>query len=98
MPTDGTLFLENVPRRKQYLLTLLSVFFSFGAVLSALLGIVIIPSHSCPESTLPITSMVGSRRDAAIDGGGVPCDVATQNLGWRYLLMTLSTIVSTGTT
>ncbi|KAF8758787.1 Sugar transporter [Rhizoctonia solani] len=28
MPTDGTLFLENVPKKKQYLLTALSVFFS----------------------------------------------------------------------
>ncbi|KAG8889996.1 hypothetical protein FRB98_001431 [Tulasnella sp. 332] len=48
MPTDGTLFLENIPRGKQYLLTLLSVFFSFGAVLSAVIGLLVIPANSCP--------------------------------------------------
>lgn len=47
MPTDGTLFLENLPHSKQYLLTLLSVFFSFGAVLSAVVGLVLLPGKSC---------------------------------------------------
>lgn len=47
MPTDGTLFLENLPRSKQYLLTLLSVFFSFGAVLSSVVSYVFLPGASC---------------------------------------------------
>ncbi|KZT51305.1 MFS general substrate transporter [Calocera cornea HHB12733] len=68
MPTDGTLFIENVPHAKRYLLTALSVFFSLGAVVSSILGAVIIPSHSCPE------------------GPDEPCDVNTQNLGWKYVL------------
>ena len=42
MPTDGTLFMENIPRRKQHLLIALSVFFSFGAVLSAVVGLIVI--------------------------------------------------------
>ncbi|KAG9042347.1 hypothetical protein FS837_010980, partial [Tulasnella sp. UAMH 9824] len=46
MPTDGTLFIENIPRRKQWLLVALSVFFSFGAVLSAIAGLIIIPSNT----------------------------------------------------
>ncbi|KAG8992280.1 hypothetical protein FRB90_001049, partial [Tulasnella sp. 427] len=71
MPTDGTLFIENIPRRKQWLLVALSVFFSFGAVLSAIAGLIIIPSKSCPEQP-------------------EPCDVATQNKGWRILLSVLS--------
>lgn len=71
MPTDGTLFIENIPRRKQWLLVALSVFFSFGAVLSAVAGLIIIPSNSCPEPP-------------------EPCDVATQNKGWRILLSVLS--------
>ncbi|KIO29974.1 hypothetical protein M407DRAFT_41758, partial [Tulasnella calospora MUT 4182] len=53
MPTDGTLFIENIPRRKQWLLVALSVFFSFGAVLSAVAGLIIIPSNSCPEPPEP---------------------------------------------
>lgn len=47
MPTDGTLFLENLPHSKQYLLTLLSVFFSFGAVLSAGVAYALLPGASC---------------------------------------------------
>lgn len=47
MPTDGTLFLENLPQSKQYLLVLLSVFFSLGAVLSSVIGLLILPSASC---------------------------------------------------
>lgn len=50
MPTDGTLLLEHMPNGKQYLLTALSVFFSLGAVMSALVGIVIIPRYSCQTS------------------------------------------------
>lgn len=43
MPTDGTLFLENLPVRKQYLLTALSVFFAAGSVASSALALAIIP-------------------------------------------------------
>ncbi|CEH18791.1 Synaptic vesicle transporter SV2 (major facilitator superfamily) [Ceraceosorus bombacis] len=49
MPTDGTLFLENLPRDKRYLLTALSVFFAAGSVAAALLGLLILPSGSCPD-------------------------------------------------
>lgn len=48
MPTDGTLLLEHMPNGKQYLVTALSVFFSFGAVLAAVIALLLIPSHSCP--------------------------------------------------
>lgn len=49
MPTDGTLFLENLPHSKQYLLTLLSVFFSLGAVLSSVVSFFFLPGASCRE-------------------------------------------------
>jgi MFS family permease len=48
MPTDGTLLLENVPKSKQYLVTALSVFFSIGAVLAAVVALVVVPPNSCP--------------------------------------------------
>lgn len=52
MPTDGTLLLEHMPNGKQYLVTALSVFFSFGAVLAAVVALILIPGHSCtPGST-----------------------------------------------
>ncbi|ORX36134.1 major facilitator superfamily domain-containing protein [Kockovaella imperatae] len=49
MPTDGTLFLENLPHSKQYLLTLLSIFFSLGAVLSSVISLVFLPGASCSQ-------------------------------------------------
>ena len=77
MPTDGTLLLEHMPKGKQYLVTALSVFFSFGSVLSAIMGIIIIPGHSCPPKT---------ETEA-------PCDVETMNKGWQHLLAAIGLIV-----
>ena len=51
MPTDGTLLLEHVPKHKRYLVMALSVFFSFGSVFSAIVGIIIIPKFSCPKDS-----------------------------------------------
>ncbi|KAH8114414.1 MFS general substrate transporter [Phellopilus nigrolimitatus] len=76
MPTDGTLLLEHMPKGKQYLVTALSVFFSFGSVLSAVVGILIIPGHSCPPK----------------NSTSSPCDVETMNMGWKYLLMAIGFI------
>jgi len=72
MPTDGALFLEFLPKSYHYLLTFMSVFFSFGAVIASILGFAILPYTSCPE---------GSADDPI-----PPCDVSIQNRGWRYML------------
>ncbi|KAI8368675.1 major facilitator superfamily domain-containing protein [Choanephora cucurbitarum] len=53
MPTDGALYLEFLPREFHYLLTFMSVFFSFGAVFASVLGYLILPKWSCPE-TIPL--------------------------------------------
>ncbi|BGP19080.1 hypothetical protein JCM10213v2_007167 [Rhodosporidiobolus nylandii] len=50
MPTDGTLFLENIPKTSHFLLTGLSVFFSFGAIFTSVLGLLILPRFSCSPS------------------------------------------------
>ena len=42
-----------MPRGKEYLVTALSLFFSFGAVLSALVAIVLIPKNSCDPLPAP---------------------------------------------
>lgn len=78
MPTDGMLFLENIPESKRYLLTALSVFFSIGSVAAAIVGIVVIPQNSCPERAGDVIP---------------PCDVATQNMGWKYMFFTLTGVV-----
>jgi MFS family permease len=51
MPTDGTLLLEHMPKEYQYLVTALSVFFSLGAVLSAVVALLVVPQNSCPPSS-----------------------------------------------
>jgi hypothetical protein len=53
MPTDGTILLENVPRGKEYLVTALSVFCSFGSVVAAFVAIVLIPDNSCDPLPAP---------------------------------------------
>ena len=52
MPTDGTLLLEHMPKDNQYLVTALSVFFSLGAVLSAVVALLVVPQNSCSPSSL----------------------------------------------
>lgn len=52
MPTDGALYLEFLPKEYHYLLTFMSVFFSFGAVLASILAYLILPKWSCPENEL----------------------------------------------
>ncbi|ORZ28923.1 major facilitator superfamily domain-containing protein [Lobosporangium transversale] len=47
MPVDGALFLEFTPKKSQYLLTFLSIFFSFGAVATSILGYILLPPFSC---------------------------------------------------
>ncbi|KAJ1819865.1 hypothetical protein LPJ60_003534 [Coemansia sp. RSA 2675] len=51
MPVDGAIFLEFVPREKRHLLTLLSVFFSFGSVLTSSVALAILPPFSCPDDS-----------------------------------------------
>ncbi|KAG9128485.1 hypothetical protein FRC07_009709 [Ceratobasidium sp. 392] len=107
MPTDGTLFLENIPQRKQYLLTGLSLFFSLGAVVNAIIAIIVIPGNSCPEvvtvagnkSTLSFIRIARTLVSAESkvrtrdEATKTPaCDIATQNRGWKYLLAILGII------
>ncbi|KAJ2383189.1 hypothetical protein GGI23_007201, partial [Coemansia sp. RSA 2559] len=72
MPVDGAIFLEFIPREKRHLLTMLSVFFSLGSVVTSAAALALLPPFSCPD-----------------DLGPEGCDVAKQNNGWRYLLITM---------
>ncbi|KAI7905457.1 major facilitator superfamily domain-containing protein [Cokeromyces recurvatus] len=76
MPTDGALYLEFLPKEYHYLLTFMSVFFSFGAVLASIIGYLILPKWSCPE----------------IANSADPCDMNTENKGWRIMLFTVSMV------
>jgi MFS family permease len=77
MPTDGTLLLEHMPNGKHHLVTALSVFFSFGAVLSALVALAVVPQNSCSATSVN-------------DGS---CNVDTDNMGWKYMFGILGVLV-----
>ncbi|KAG8745964.1 hypothetical protein FRC10_006527 [Ceratobasidium sp. 414] len=109
MPTDGTLFLENVPKRKQYLLTGLSLFFSLGSVVNAIIAILVIPGNSCPEAVSvagnhsgvsflglvrALVSPDGQNKTRDEGAKAPPCDIETQNRGWKYLLVILGIITT----
>ncbi|KAF9643245.1 MFS general substrate transporter [Thelephora ganbajun] len=55
MPTDGTLILEQLPNNKKYLVTALSIFFSFGAVFAAIAALIIIPRYTCFATDCDVT-------------------------------------------
>ncbi|KAI9276522.1 major facilitator superfamily domain-containing protein [Sporodiniella umbellata] len=52
MPTDGALYLEFLPKEYHYLLTFMSIFFSFGAVIASILGYLVLPceGEGCDNS------------------------------------------------
>ncbi|KAG1456332.1 hypothetical protein G6F56_006851 [Rhizopus delemar] len=62
MPTDGALYLEFLPKEYHYLLTFMSVFFSFGAVIASVFGYVILPCEGemCDNSQWRTMLMVVS--------------------------------------
>lgn len=74
LPVDGALFLEFLPQASGSLLTLLSVFWPVGQLISSLLAWGFIPNFSCPEDTQP-----------------GQCS-SSDNMGWRYLVLTLGAI------
>ncbi|CAG8477872.1 12970_t:CDS:2 [Dentiscutata heterogama] len=63
LPVDGTIFLEFVPKNQQHLLTFMSIFWPFGAVITSIAAYIILPQNSCPES----------------DGITFSCDISKNN-------------------
>lgn len=76
LPVDGMLFLEFIPGNKQYLLTLLSVFWSVGQLFASLIAWAFIANYTCPGNNLPGMGQNG------------PC-LKDENMGWRYTFYTL---------
>lgn len=82
LPVDGMMFLEFVPEQYQYLLTLLSVYWSLGQLLASLVAWAFITNFSCDgdQSNTPILGTPYT-----------PCNVA-DNMGWRYTFYTLGAL------
>lgn len=70
LPVDGALFIEFIPRNRQNLLTLLSIFWSFGNLVTASFGWSLLPRYSCNKATDHILHDCQSHN----------------NRGWRYVV------------
>lgn len=83
LPVDGMLFLEFLPGNRQYLLTLLSVFWSLGQLMSSLIGWGLIANYYCSTYDNP----PGPHEVLCLskDGKGW----LSNNHGWRYLNFTI---------
>ncbi|PPR01165.1 hypothetical protein CVT24_006130 [Panaeolus cyanescens] len=75
MPVDAAIFLEFIPSSHQYLLTVLSIWWTFGQLVGSLIAWPLIGRLSCPASY--ITSHSPSLCDSSM------------NQGWRYFLYTM---------
>ncbi|KAB8259021.1 major facilitator superfamily domain-containing protein [Aspergillus pseudonomiae] len=82
LPVDGALFLEFLPFASGNLLTMLSVWWPIGNLISSLLAWAYIPTYSC-ASDLPACNSVAD---------GVQCCTKQDNMGWRYLVLTLGAL------
>ncbi|KAJ9214678.1 hypothetical protein DTO166G4_3734 [Paecilomyces variotii] len=81
LPVDGALFLEFLPFASGNLLTMLSVWWPIGQLISSLLAWAFIPNYSC-STDLPSCHTTS----------GVPCCRKEDNMGWRYLTYTLGSL------
>ncbi|OJK03086.1 hypothetical protein ASPACDRAFT_76158 [Aspergillus aculeatus ATCC 16872] len=79
LPVDGALFLEFLPFASGNMLTMLSVWWPVGQLISSLLAWALIPNFSC-DSGLPSCGDVAS---------GVACCSKQDNMGWRYFVFTI---------
>ena len=82
LPVDGALFLEFIPTASQGLLTLLSVWWPMGQLLSSLVAWGFLTSHKC-DSEMKACSLVAP---------GEKCCTKSMNMGWRYLNVTMGAI------
>lgn len=82
LPVDGALFLEFLPFASGNLLTLLSVWWPVGQLVGSLIAWGFIPNYSC-ASDLPACSAVAA---------GQACCRKQDNMGWRYLCITMGAL------
>lgn len=75
MPVDGMIFLEFLPGNRQFLLTLLSVFWSLGQLVTSLIGWGFIAHWHCDTHDECVNNTTSA-------------GWLTDNVGWRYMIFT----------
>jgi MFS family permease len=88
IPIDTLITLEYTPESERYLLPLLSIFQPLGVVICSAIAYGFIPVYSCSPNfsearPLPSCGNVSS---------GQTCCTRSSNMGWRYLIYTLSAL------
>ena len=82
LPVDGALFLEFIPTASQGLLTLLSVWWPLGQLISSLVAWGFLTSYKCDQDLLACGKAPP----------GQACCHKNMNMGWRYLNVTMGAI------
>ncbi|KAI8909137.1 major facilitator superfamily domain-containing protein [Gorgonomyces haynaldii] len=78
LPADGTIFLEFVPREQRSLLSLLSLFWPVGQLITSIFGRLILPNYSCQTDDCQSINNRGWRYLFACLGLFVLCAVASR--------------------
>lgn len=81
LPVDGALFLEFIPTASQGLLTLLSVWWPVGQLVSSLAAWGFLTNYKCAEDLAACPAPPGQE-----------CCTRDKNMGWRYLNITMGAI------
>ncbi|KAL9103246.1 MAG: hypothetical protein Q9163_001697 [Psora crenata] len=82
LPVDGALFLEFVPSASRGLLTLLSIWWPIGQLISSLIAWGFLTNYKCSSS---LTA-------CPVAAPGEACCSKSMNMGWRYLTITVGAI------
>ncbi|KAL7415759.1 MFS general substrate transporter [Mrakia frigida] len=85
LPVDGAMFLEFLPQKKQWLLTLLSAWWAVGQVIGSLIVWPFTVKYSCPTQEDPLSP--GSGRTVCLPG------TFGQNKAWRWSMLTMGAMV-----
>lgn len=89
IPVDTTICLEFLPSNRRFLLSLLSIFQPIGVVGTCAIAYAFVPSYSCRPNFSEENALPSCNR---VPAGTEECCSSAQNMGWRYVIYTLSAI------
>ncbi|GAB7363480.1 hypothetical protein MBLNU230_g3751t1 [Neophaeotheca triangularis] len=91
IPIDTTICLEFIPQNRRFLLALLSIFQPIGVVVTSAIAFGYIPTYSCtPNFTADDPLPSCNNADP-----GEECCGRGNNMGWRYLMLTIGAVTLT---
>ncbi|KAI5310710.1 hypothetical protein KEM55_003071 [Ascosphaera atra] len=82
LPVDGALFLEYLPMASNNLVTMLSAWWGVGNLIASVVAWGFIPNYTCEADLKPCSKVAD----------GQPCCAKKDNMGWRYMVLTLGGI------